>query len=190
MIVAELLRELAKLPADMPVVVSQEDEPLSGVYGVTAVSVERMKRDTYWHHRETWDFSGHYGAEPDPRIEVCYLDVDEPAPVVVDAEQPSAAVARPAVEAPGRLIPGDDGYQGPWPTAIGPTWRQIVAASLPAMTPRELAVTTEAQRQADLVDDEHQGDPLDPRGRCAICGKPAIDELCAPCTAAFKRRPD
>jgi hypothetical protein len=107
--VQQLIGALTKLPPDMPVVVTQEDEPL-GNYGVTGVSQQAMHRDESWSYRDVWDWDA--GSRSGPKTPVAYLETDEPVRPVVDAEveppalpapeQPPAEVAAPSA---GELAP-------------------------------------------------------------------------------------
>lgn len=83
--VGELMAKLAKLPPDMPVVMAQDNEPVTGTYSVGGVEQLRMRRDSLWSDPEAWEFA--VLSRPEDRdVDVCYLDFNEPARQIIDAD--------------------------------------------------------------------------------------------------------
>lgn len=113
--VGQLISALSKLPAGMPVVVAQEDEPL-GNYGVAAVSAVQMQRDDSWGHRDVWDPA--YGTEKTEVVTVAFLETDEPPRQVIDVELPAEVAAAPALEHAGPA--GSYTYTEMWPATTPP----------------------------------------------------------------------
>lgn len=95
---AEVIRQLQKVPPDTPVVMAQNDEPLSGAYGVRSIEVTDMKRDrTYadgnwgtdvW-HEASWlnEFPNSNSHRTfDPPRQVVFLGDESPYRPTVDGE--------------------------------------------------------------------------------------------------------
>ena len=86
--VGRLIEYLSAFPADLPVVLSMEDEPL-GDYEVATVDKVRMAHDTthdprlrVYHHAER----GYRDARHEPARDVVLLGFDAPVHAVVDAD--------------------------------------------------------------------------------------------------------
>ncbi|ATW61093.1 hypothetical protein SEA_ANDIES_60 [Mycobacterium phage Andies] len=92
----QLIAQLLKVPADTPVVMSQEDEPV-GCYGVRSVELEEMRRDPTYADgpfgRDSWHSTLYSCAGYDPPQQVVFLGPERPWQPTIDGEP-----ERPAIE--------------------------------------------------------------------------------------------